>query len=41
MIFDDINRPSESDLMEKVSEYTGRDYYVVDTWTGAVLGKTK
>ena len=39
MIFDDINRMSESDLMEKVSEYVDREYYVIDIYTGVIHGK--
>jgi len=39
MIFDDINRIADSEVMELVSNYVGRDYHIIDIWTGAILGK--
>tara|TARA_R110002126_G_scaffold85314_1_gene206748 strand:+ start:943 stop:1443 length:501 start_codon:yes stop_codon:yes gene_type:complete len=36
MIFDDINRPHEMILMEKVSELLGRPYTLIDNVTGYI-----
>ncbi len=41
MVFDDINRMPESDLMEKVSEYVDREYDVIDIYTGVIYGKSQ
>lgn len=40
IVFDDINRPAEFDLMVKVSEYIGRPYHVLesDKSTGYING---
>ena len=38
MIFDDINRIADSDVMESISEYVGRDYDVIDLYTGVIYG---
>ena len=38
MIFDDINRVADSEVMELVSNYVGRDYHIIDIWTGVILG---
>tara|TARA_Y100000310_G_scaffold323031_1_gene382863 strand:- start:10 stop:534 length:525 start_codon:yes stop_codon:yes gene_type:complete len=40
MIFDDINRIFDSEVMELVSDYVGRAYHIIDTWTGVILGKS-
>ena len=40
MIFDDINRIPDSEVMELVSEYVGRDYEVLDIHTGVICGKS-
>jgi hypothetical protein len=37
IVFDDIHRKSEFELMVKVSEYLKRDYYKLDQKTGYVL----
>ena len=41
MIFDDIHRVQDSDVMEKVSEHVNRDYKIIDYYTGVILGKAK
>ena len=41
MIFDDIHRIQDSDVMENVSEYVNRDYKIIDYYTGVILGKPK
>ena len=40
MIFDDINRIPDSEVMELVSDYVGRDYEIIDHYTGVILGKS-
>jgi hypothetical protein len=40
MIFDDIHRLQDSEVMELVSEYVGRDYELIDEYTGVILGKS-
>jgi len=40
MIFDDISRIPDSEVMERVSEYVGRDYEVLDIHTGVICGKS-
>jgi hypothetical protein len=37
MIFDDIQRPAEHSLMERVSEKIGRPYFILDRVTGYIL----
>ena len=41
MIFDDIHRVQDSDVMEKVSEHVNRDYKIIDYYTGVILGKAR
>ena len=36
MIFDDIHREQDADVMKRVSEYVNRDYELIDEWTGVV-----
>ena len=40
MIFDDINRIADSEVMELVSDYVVRDYEIIDHYTGVILGKS-
>ena len=40
MIFDDIQRMPDSEVMEFVSRYVGRDYEIIDNYTGVILGKS-
>jgi len=40
MIFDDINRTQDSDVMEYVSEHVGRDYETIDLYTGVIYAKS-
>ena len=40
IIFDDIHRTHDSEVMELVSEYLGRDYELIDEYTGVILGKS-
>ena len=38
MVFDDINRTQDSEVMERVSEYVGRDYELIDRFVGVIHG---
>ena len=40
MVFDDINRTQDSDVMESVSDYVDRDYEIIDIYTGVIYGKS-
>jgi|TARA_R110000796_G_scaffold107341_2_gene218079 hypothetical protein len=40
MVFDDINRTQDSDVMEFISDYIGREYKIIDNYTGVILGKS-
>ena len=40
MIFDDINRTQDSDVMEFVSDYVGREYKIIDLYTGVIDAKS-
>ncbi len=40
MVFDDIHRTQDSDVMESVSEYVSREYEVIDIFTGVIYGKS-
>ena len=40
MVFDDIHRTQDSDVMESVSEYVSREYEVIDNFTGVIYGKS-
>tara|TARA_S200002703_G_scaffold138051_3_gene128148 strand:- start:530 stop:1045 length:516 start_codon:yes stop_codon:yes gene_type:complete len=41
MVFDDINRTQDSDVMEFISEYVDRDYRIIDLYTGVIDAKPK
>ncbi len=41
MVFDDINRTQDSDVMEFISDYIGREYEIIDLYTGVIHGKSK
>ena len=38
MIFDDIHRTQDSDVMEYISEHIGREYETIDLYTGVIYG---
>ena len=38
MVFDDINRTQDSEVMERESEYVGRDYELIDRFVGVIHG---
>ena len=40
MIFDDIHRTQDSDVMEYISEYVDRDYRTIDLYTGVIDAKS-
>ena len=40
MIFDDIHRVPDADVMKSVSEHVGRGYELIDKYTGVIRAKS-
>ena len=40
MIFDDVHRVQDADVMKSVSKHVGRSYELIDKYTGVIHAKS-